>query len=361
MRTPPLRTSLFLATFPLVVGVSACSSGGAGPGTGSGGATSSSSSASAGGAGGASDTSTTGATSTSSSGSGGAGGVEVEPAGTFVAVGDGGRRMRSTDDGITWTDDVSIAVTGGDDFSGLRTVAWGNGLFVAAGWRIMTSPDGVTWKDTPPDSFGQNWMGQMVYGQGSFVGLGGYGSRVTSPDAVTWTQHSIDTSASHAQGGVAFAKGKGFVSINDDGALSHSVDGATWAYAGVSVMGGAHAVAYGNGIFLALSDVGVVTSPDGVAWSSPTPFATMDVRSLLFAQGHFTVISPEHVYTSADGAAWVDHDAKGLFIYHAAYGHGAYVAFDVTRVRRSTDGLVWSDPVDLGGTNALQRAAFGPK
>jgi hypothetical protein len=165
MRTFPLRTLLF-ATLPLVAGVTACSSSGSSATTGSGGATSSSSAETSSGAGGTSDASSTGAggASTGSSGTGGAGGAAGEPKGTFVAVGYGGRRVRSTDDGVTWTDDVSIDPSGGDDLSLLRTIAWGNGLFVAAGWRIMTSPDGVTWKDTPPDSFKQNWIGQMGYG-----------------------------------------------------------------------------------------------------------------------------------------------------------------------------------------------------
>jgi hypothetical protein len=357
MRTLPLGT-LVLATLPLLA---ACSSSGTGPSAGSGGATSSSSGATTTGAGGASDASSTGVGSSTGGGGGAGGGVAVDPTGTFVAVGYGGRRLRSTDDGLTWTDDVSIDANGGDDLTLLRTIAWGNGLFVAAGWRIMTSPDGVTWKDTPPDAFNQNWIGQMAYGGGSYVGLGGYGSRVISPDAVAWTQHSIDTTASHPQGGLAFAKGQGFVSINDSGDLSHSTDGAAWVYSGANVQGGAHVVAYGNGLFLALGDAGVVTSADGEKWSAPAAFATMDVRSLLFAQGHFTVIAPEHVYTSTDGSSWADHDAKGLFIYHAAFGHGTYVAFDGTKTRRSTDGLVWSDPVDLGGNNSLERVTFGPK
>ncbi len=362
MRMLTLR-ALFIATLPLVAGVSACSSSGstAGTSTVSGGATSSTTDATASGSGGAGGDASTSAGSTGAGTGGSGGGVVADPPGIFVAVGDGGRRLRSKDDGVTWTDDVSIAPDGGDDFVGLRTVAWGNGLFVAAGWRIMTSPDGATWKDTPPDMFKQNWMGQMAYGAGSFVGLGGYGSRVTSPDAVTWTQHSIDTNASHAQGGIAFAKGKGFVSVNDSGDLSQSPDGVIWAYTMTNIGAAAHLVAYGNGYFVAIGDKGIYTSSEGTAWSGPAPFLTMDLRAMVFGQGHFTVISPEHVYTSVDGASWLDTAVKGLFVYHAAFGHGTYVAFDVTRVRRSTDGLVWSDPVELGGKNAIQRAAFGPQ
>ena len=353
MRTLPLRT-LLLATFPLAASAAACSSG-ADPGSGPGGATSSSSAAATGGAGGT-------AATTSTSATGGAGGAEVEPAGVFVAVGYGGRRIRSIDDGLTWINDASLMFNGGDDLFLLRTIAWGNGLFVAAGWRIMTSPDGITWKDTPPDSFNQNWIGQIAHGGGSFVGLGGYGSRVASADAVTWTQHSIDTIATHAEGGLAFAKGKVWVSVNDSGDLSHSADGVAWVYASTNLGAGTHAVAYGNGTFVAIGDGGAVTSTDGLSWSSPTAFAgAASLKSLLFAQGHFTVLAPDHVYTSNDGVAWVDHEAKNLNVGAAVYGHGTYVALQGNTVWRSNDSITWTTTLYLGGPNSLSRIAFGPK
>lgn len=299
----------------------------------------------------------TGSTSSATSGSGGA---VADPPGVFVAVGSGGRRIRSTDDAMTWTDDVSIMESGGDDFVGLRTVAWGNGLFVAAGWRVMTSPDGVTWADTPPEDFNQNWMGQMSFGAGHYVGIGGYGSRVTSSNATSWEQHSVDTKASHGAGGIAYAEGKGFVSINDDGEISSSTDGMTWTYSSATV-GANHAVAYGASHFVAVADDAVVRSEDGQSWEPPIAFAGHDIRALVFAQGHFTAITPEHAYTSDDGTVWEDHEVPGLFVYLAGFGHGTYVAFDVTRVRRSTDGLVWSDPQELGGTNDIAWVTFGPQ
>ena len=284
-------------------------------------------------------------------------GPPPDPPGVFVAVGDGGRRIRSLDDGATWVDDVSID-NGGDDMTGLRTVTWGNGLFVAGAWRIMTSPDGKTWKDTPPSAFNDNWMGALGYGAGLFVGVGGYGSRVTSPDAVTWKQHSIDTAASHSHGGLAYAAGKGFVSVNDDGKISTSPDGVTWTYGTATVGTSSTNVAYGNGVFVAIGGTKVATSADGKTWNSAA-FAEQDAL-LVFGQGHFTAIGREHVYTSNDGAAWSDHPVKGLFAYAVAFGHGTYVSFNVTAVRRSTDGLVWSAAVDVGGTNSLDWLAFGP-
>ena len=56
--------------------------------------------------------------------------------GVFVAVGAGGRRIRSLDDGATWVDDMSLVANGGDDTTLLRTVAWGNHQFVAIGYRV---------------------------------------------------------------------------------------------------------------------------------------------------------------------------------------------------------------------------------
>jgi hypothetical protein len=288
--------------------------------------------------------------------------VAKDPAGIFVAVGDGGRRIRSIDDGITWTDDVSIVTDGGgDDFTGLRTVTWGNGLFIAGAWRIMTSPDGKTWKDYPPNVFNQNWMGALAYGAGVYVGVGGYGSRVTSSNGATWTQNSIDTTASHSHGGLVFAPGKGFVAVNDEGHLSSSPDGVTWHYSDARVgTDGTTNIAYGNGTFVAIGNGSIAQSTDGATWSKNAPFAVPSPL-LVFAQGHFTAIGSEHVYTSSDGATWTDHPFKGLTANALAYGHGTYVLIDGGKqVRRSSDALVWSGGNDLGGTSYLGWLAFGP-
>lgn len=275
-------------------------------------------------------------------------------------MGYGGRRIRSTDDGATWTDDQSLVPNGGDDDTLLRTIAWGNGLFVAAGWRIMTSTDGVMWSDTPKDQFNQNWMGQMLWGNARFVGVGGYGSRVESADAKTWTQHSIDTIASHAHGAIAFGAGKGFVSINDDGAVTTSPDGLAWTATATKVGTQAHTAAFGHGVFVIASDQGAITSSDGATWSSPVALASNDVRALVFAHGHFTALAKGHAMTSDDGATWVDHAVMGFDPSAAAYGHATFVALEGNRARTSSDGLTWSAAQDLGGMNALEWIAFGP-
>lgn len=67
-------------------------------------------------------------------------------------------------DGITWT--ARSAGAGDDD--NWESVAYGNGLFVAAGFNsgsdtIITSPDGITWTtQTTPNVTNARWN-SMVY------------------------------------------------------------------------------------------------------------------------------------------------------------------------------------------------------
>src|SRR5208337_3583632 len=73
-----------------------------------------------------------------------------EKTGVYVAVGYGGRRLRSTD-GMNWDIAAEWSEKGGDDRNNLISVAYGNGTFVAVGGgvtdrngpggRILTSGD----------------------------------------------------------------------------------------------------------------------------------------------------------------------------------------------------------------------------
>jgi hypothetical protein len=74
-----------------------------------------------------------------------------------VAVGYSGRRIRSTDLGLTWTDDQTLENNGGDDPDLFRAVPFGNDVFVAAGWKIFTSPDGKTWQEHTSNAASQ-WL-----------------------------------------------------------------------------------------------------------------------------------------------------------------------------------------------------------
>ena len=94
--------------------------------------------------------------------------------GIFVAAGYRGAVLTSTD-GITWT-----ARDSGTDY-GISGIAYGNGIFVAVGYgrdpstgrsrmAILTSPNGVKWTDVSPETAG--YLPGITFGKGMFIAVG---------------------------------------------------------------------------------------------------------------------------------------------------------------------------------------------
>jgi hypothetical protein len=158
-------------------------------------------------------------------GAGGQGGGSVQPDGkpTFVAVGYAGRRVRSLDAGMTWTDEQTLGGGGDDEFL-LRAVGFGKGVFVALGWKILSSPDGKTWTEHPNPQ--HQWLGGVQFGGGSFLATGGYGYCASSGDGLTW-QACKSIPNNEASRSLAFGAGK-FVTATDPGNWFESAGGEGW-------------------------------------------------------------------------------------------------------------------------------------
>ena len=80
----------------------------------------------------------------------------------------------------------------GGDFGGhLRTVTFGNGLFIAAGdEQVAISHDGTSW--TSIHDHGINQINDITFGNNLFVAVGDNGSVLTSADnGISWT-HYLD-------------------------------------------------------------------------------------------------------------------------------------------------------------------------
>lgn len=275
----------------------------------------------------------------------------------FVAVGYGGRRVRSTDDGRTWTDDVSVVANGGDDNNLLRAVVWGNGKFYAMGYRTTTSPDGKVW--TPLSAPYGQWIGAATWQSGMIVAAGGYGLHATSTNGTSWSDRPIDTIATHAHDAMTFGEGR-FVSANDDGARLTSPDGVTWSRAMGADNVPTTEVAFGNGVFVAVGGSNVVRSTDGVTFTAVAPLAAQ-CRGLVFAKGHFTAIAEGRVFTSTDGMTWANTAAATAHRGLVAYGHGTYVNLGERGIQRSADAVTWGAPIPEGPGNSLEAIAFGPR
>ena len=201
----------------------------------------------------------------------------------FVMVGYGGRRIRSTDLGLTWTDDQRLIPMGGDDQYLLRGVGYGNGLFVATGFKILTSPDGVTWTERANPQ--QQWLAPPIWGNGRFVAAGGYGYTATSIDGITWRMggnHGIEAART-----LVFKDGT-FTAATDQGFWWTSADGESWTktsggHSSSIVLCGdriadrndcsgpfgrkSGIVAYGEGVYISVA-YEVERSTDGVNWTT---------------------------------------------------------------------------------------------
>lgn len=231
----------------------------------------------------------------------------------IVAVGYGGRRMRSLDLGDSWTDLIEDDPNGGDDPNLLRAATFAQGLFVAVGWRIWTSADGAAWTERTVD--GQQWCGGVAYGNGRFVCAGGCGSTLRSNDGLSWQSAGDATPA-------------GCTHIRS--------------------------LAFGAGVFVAFGDGGfAVTTTDGETW---TPEQAVGGRDVVHRSGEFIANGDGVHYTSPDGLSWTEHSGEANT---HDFGHGVYLRGQWKgKIERSTDGNAWSSVFDDGG-NSLESFAFG--
>ena len=135
----------------------------------------------------------------------------------------------SRDGGKTWGDRAYETTNGGDDDVLLRAVAYGKGIWVATGWKLWTSTDGVHWtdhgklKDGPIKSC--SIIEGLAYKDGTFFGVCD-GNVFRSSDGLTWTKHStIANTGSHVY--LNYRGGK-FVAYGDTKTSFQSDDALTW-------------------------------------------------------------------------------------------------------------------------------------
>jgi hypothetical protein len=167
----------------------------------------------------------------------------------FVAAGGNGIRVRSTDNGATWTNPA------GGQSKHYRAVAFGAGQVVAVGHTydnsgpggtnvgvITSTSDGMTW--TERRAAGEQF-GTIAFGNGIFVASTNGATVATSTDGMMWTDQTVGTGNS---GGVIFT-GTDFVLVRDSGTY-RSTNGTTW---GSPVSTSTRGVAgYINGLYLTL-------------------------------------------------------------------------------------------------------------
>ncbi len=166
-------------------------------------------------------------------GAAGAGPIGFVPG--LVAVGYGGMRVVSRDGGLSWSDYSSMADNGGDDDNLLRAVVYGKGKWLATGWKLLTSDDGVVWTELgklnelpgmPDCGIIEALAFDGTYFYAGCTPWQSPGHLWRSADGSSWTDHG-DIGDTEGHLFLTFRAGK-FVAYGDTLTTFGSADAVTW-------------------------------------------------------------------------------------------------------------------------------------
>lgn len=246
-------------------------------------------------------------------------------------------------DGITWTSTPPPSTSQ----IGLYGLAYGAGVWVGgtqghSTGRIFTSADnGTTWVARNSSFAGDDYVRTIAYGNGIFVAYGGLDTfkLVTSTNGTTWTNRSLPASDLYYSV-VTFANGRFFLNSGNTGACYTSTNGSTWALVtGAISSAREHGITYGNGKFVMLgarSHHGVATSTNGTTWVKHQTVlldsglvTNVEMNSITYAEGLFVAVGNSGtVLTSEDGITWTKKTSPNFGttrFYSVCYGNGKFV------------------------------------
>ena len=235
--------------------------------------------------------------------------------GVFVAVGYGGRRMKSTD-GKTWKITAEWAQPGKDDKNNLMGLVHAEGKFVAVGGggggktgggHILVSLDGVKWKHVYE---AKNRINPIIYGKGRFVVGGPRRQLLWSEDGEKWNLGAKieEKVATHFRHGV-FGNGV-FVLVGNHGGggppywCAVSPDGESISHVRTD-MPSIRSIAFGAGRFVIVGEGGVrISSTDGKSWHKHHADKSENFRWVLWTGKTFLAGGGKNVYSSGNGQEW---------------------------------------------------------
>jgi len=260
----------------------------------------------------------------------------------FVALLDGDSNVFYSRDGVYWN--TTTQGTGKDSW---KSVTWGAGKFVACptSSNAMVSSNGIDWTTeafVPPTVPPGVWY-SVAYGNGIFVAAGPAGAMTATDPAGTWTNAISVPSGSWSS--VTYGSPAGiFVAVSTNGlVMTATVPTGTWTTATGPQAGVWNSVTYGNGLFVAVS-----TQPPYVMWAT-VPSGTWTVaipqiggwNSVAYGNGLFVAVSdvaPYVMWASDPRGTW--YTATGPLPGHwnsVIYVNGVFVAVGQNVVMAATD------------------------
>ena len=189
-------------------------------------------------------------------------------------------------DGVTWSQSTSgtTLMSAKLDAYSLKSIAYGNGIFVFASQIVIYSVDGITWTESTSGTTARGtgnvlvvcWNGSFFLGGGNALGGGANtGMIIRSTDGITWTNPSVNIN-SGVVSDITWNQ-QTFVAgvVNLASPYIYSTDGLTWgngtgssfpnSYIGVTWNGTYFVAGGGNG-----GSTRMHYSTDGITWTVST-------------------------------------------------------------------------------------------
>jgi photosystem II stability/assembly factor-like uncharacterized protein len=273
--------------------------------------------------------------------------------GLFMAVGYGGKILKSTDNGSSWDNATSCQFA-----TNLADVTFGNNTFVAVGLpgKIVRSTDNGSSFDNVT-SVNSQYLYGITFGNNTFVGVGDSGRIVRSTgNASSWD--NATSGISQNLYGITFGNNT-FLAVAQSGKIVRSTDnGTSWDNAtsptGISLYG----VTYGNNTFVAVGNSGnIVRSTDNASsWDNATSNTSNLLHRVTFGNNTFVGVgnSGNIVRSTDNGTNWDNATSPTAnTLYGVVFGNNTFVGVGASgNIVRSTDnGSSWDNATSPIETN----------
>lgn len=225
----------------------------------------------------------------------------------FLAMAAGGK-LRTSPDGITWTARSTGISTR------LRAAATSLTVAVIVGdeGTILRSTDGITWSSQTSGT--SEDLRDVTYAIGLYVAVGTNGTILTSPDGITWTSRTSGLTTEDLYGvtsnvfqGIASL----FVAVGSgtESAILTSPDAVTWTARSSGTTDDLLSIAWKLSVFVAVGGAGkILSSSNGITWSDRPSGTTEELRCVIATAptaGHFLAIGDDGALVgSSNGLSW---------------------------------------------------------
>lgn len=217
----------------------------------------------------------------------------------------------------------------------------------------------------------------VAYGNGTFVAVGPSTTILSSKDGINWANRSAQignvcaninfTTETYSAGGdtVTFALVNNswpkFPSDSEmkTNPLAISIYNASVHFPKIPHL--LRSITFGRETFVIVGDCGeILTSRDGEHWATPASGSSDTLTSVAWGNSGFVAVGDKGVIlTSSDGSIWTKRNSgTDQTLFGLAYGNGTFVVLgDNSKILISSDGIAWT-PVDIG-SEAMESIAFG--